>query len=147
MVYKMKKILKIIEIIFLLIIPIGLIFVNGWIDFFGYALTVNEKNNMTVNELLEDEFIHCKNPKMIIVESKYKEDDIVKIVTEELKVEEYMSNSESEFIKYMEENGIDIYDTWNKIRFIYILIAAIILFFRKLSENVDMFGKFEERDN
>lgn len=143
----MKKILKIIEIIFLLIIPIILIFVNGWIDFFGYALIVDEKNNMIINELLEEEFINCKNPKVIIVENKYKEDDIVKIVTNKLKVEEYMSNSESEFIKYMEENGIDIYDTWNKIRFIYILVAAILIFFRKLSENADMFGKFEERDN
>ncbi|MBQ7410666.1 MAG: hypothetical protein IJW20_04705 [Clostridia bacterium] len=143
----MKKILKIIEIIFLLIIPIILIFVNGWIDFFGYALIVDEKNNMIINELLEEEFINCKNPKIIIVENKYKEDDIVKIVTNKLKVEEYMSNSESEFIKYMEENGIDIYDTWNKIRFIYILVAAILIFFRKLSENADMFGKFEERDN
>lgn len=143
----MKKILKIIEIIFLLIIPIILIFVNGWIDFFGYELIVDEKNNMIINELLEEEFINCKNPKIIIVENKYKEDDIVKIVTNKLKVEEYMSNSESEFIKYMEENGIDIYDTWNKIRFIYILVAAILIFFRKLSENADMFGKFEERDN
>lgn len=143
----MKKILKIIEIIFLIIIPIILIFVNGWIDFFGYALIVDEKNNMIINELLEEEFINCKNPKVIIVENKYKEDDIVKIVTNKLKVEEYMSNSESEFIKYMEENGIDIYDTWNKIRFIYILVAAILIFFRKLSENADMFGKFEERDN
>lgn len=143
----MKKILKIIEIIFLIIIPIILIFVNGWIDFFGYALIVDEKNNMIINELLEEEFINCKNPKIIIVENKYKEDDIVKIVTNKLKVEEYMSNSESEFIKYMEENGIDIYDTWNKIRFIYILVAAILIFFRKLSENADMFGKFEERDN
>lgn len=143
----MKKILKIIEIIFLLIIPIILIFVNGWIDFFGYALIVDEKNNMIINELLEEEFINCKNPKIIMVENKYKEDDIVKIVTNKLKVEEYMSNSESEFIKYMEENGIDIYDTWNKIRFIYILVAAILIFFRKLSENADMFGKFEERDN
>ena len=143
----MKKILKIIEIIFLLIIPIILIFVNGWIDFFGYELIVDEKNNMIINELLEEEFINCKNPKVIIVENKYKEDDIVKIVTNKLKVEEYMSNSESEFIKYMEENGIDIYDTWNKIRFIYILVAAILIFFRKLSENADMFGKFEERDN
>lgn len=143
----MKKILKIIEIIFLLIIPIILIFVNGWIDFFGYELIVDEKNNMIINELLEEEFINCKNPKIIIVENKYKEDDIVKIVTNKLKVEEYMSNSESEFIKYMEENGIDIYDTWNKIRFIYILVTAILIFFRKLSENADMFGKFEERDN
>ena len=142
----MKKILKIIEIIFLLIIPIILIFVNGWIDFFGYALIVDEKNNMIINELLE-EFIDCKNPKMIIVEGKAKEDDVVKIVTDEFEVEEYMSYSDSEFIKYMEENGTDIYDTWNRIRFIYILVAAILIFFKKLSENVDMFGKFEERDN
>lgn len=143
----MKKILKGIEIIFLLVIPIVFLLLNDKLDFFGYALIVNSENTTKVYELMQEEGMDCKNPKLIIVESEYKADDIVKILTNKFKVEEYMSYSESNFIKYMEKNGIDIYDTWNKIRYIYILIAAIIIFFRKLLENADMFGKMEERDN
>lgn len=143
----MKKILNFIEILFLLIIPIIFLLLSDKMDFFGYALMINSENSARVNVLLKEEHIDCKNPKMIIVESKYKADDIVKILTAEFKVEEYISNSESNFIKYMEENGIDIYDKWNKIRYIYIIIAAIIIFFKKLSENAEMFGKFEDSDN
>lgn len=143
----MKKIFRIIEIVFCLIIPMILIFGDSWIEFFEYALIVNEKNDKIVIELLEKEFIECKNPKMIIVESKYKDNDTIKIVTSDLKIEEYRNNPESEFIKYMEKEGIDIYYTWNKITLFYILIIAIIAFFRKILENVDMYGKFEERDN
>lgn len=143
----MKKILNFIEILFLLIIPIIFLLLSDKMDFFGYALMINSENSARVNVLLKEELIDCENPKMIIVESKYKADDIVKILTAEFKVEEYISNSESNFIKYMEENGIDIYDKWNKIRYIYIIIAAIIIFFKKLSENAEMFGKFEDSDN
>lgn len=143
----MKKIIKGIEIIFLLIIPIIFILLSDKLDFFGYALIINSENNTKVYELLQQEGIDCENPKLIIVESEYKADDIVKILTDKFEVEEYMSYSESDFIKYMEKNGIDIYDTWNKIRYIYILIAAIMIFFKKLLENADMFGKMEERDN
>lgn len=144
---KMKKILKIFDIIFLLIIPLILLFSTSLTEFMGYTLMVNSENKSNINKLLEEEFIYCENPKIILVESKYNADDIVKIVTTEFKIEEYTSNSESRFIKYMEEYGIDTFDAWNKIRFCYFIILAIVIFFKKLTENVDMFGKFEEKDN
>ena len=143
----MKKILKIFDIIFLLIIPLILLFSTSLTEFMGYTLMVNSENKSNINKLLEEEFIYCENPKIILVESKYNADDIVKIVTTEFKIEEYTSNSESRFIKYMEEYGIDTFDAWNKIRFCYFIILAIVIFFKKLTENVDMFGKFEEKDN
>lgn len=136
------KIIKVLLVMFLIIIPIILIFCN---TFFGYILVINKENYSDVKRLLELEEIYCQNPKLIIVESKANADDIIKILT--VNFEDYKCNSDSEFIKYVEKKGIDVYDVLNKIGYIYIIIVAIIIFSKKFFENVDMFGKFDNMDD
>ena len=142
----MKKILKIFGVIFFIIIPALLIICNMFWDFFGYILIVNDKNQSDVNAIITSEGIDIFQSKIIIINSKTGDDD-VKIVTSDFGIRDITLNSESKLIKYTKENGIDIYDTIIKINYIYIIIIAIVIFFRKFLENVDKYGKFEERDN
>lgn len=142
----MKKILKILGVIIFIIIPAILIICNMFFDFFGYIIIVNEKNKEEVNEIIKEEGIEITNSKIIIVNTKTGDDD-VKFITDEGVVSDLKIKSESKLITYIEKNGIDIYYTITKINYIYIIVVAIVIFFKKLLENVDMFGKFEEKDN
>ena len=107
---------------------------------------MNEKNKEEVNEIIKEEGIEITNSKIIIVNTKTGDDD-VKFITDEGVVSDLKIKSESKLITYIEKNGIDIYYTITKINYIYIIVVAIVIFFKKLLENVDMFGKFEEKDN
>ena len=142
----MKKIFKVLGIILFIIIPIVLIILNMFFDFFGYIVIVNEKNNKIINEIIKTEGIDINNSKIIIVNSQ-SGDDEVKFITDELGIRDIKLDSENLLIKYAEKYGIDIYYSITKINYIYVIGIAIIIFLKKLLENADMFGKMEERDN
>lgn len=142
----LKRILRILFIIFLIIIPIGLILCNMFFDLFGYIIIVNNKNKEEINNIISADGIDAFQSKFIIINTE-PEDDKVKIISESFKMKEIVLDSESKLIKYAEEEGIDVYDTVTKLNYIYVIALAVFIFFRKLFENVDMFGKFEEKDN
>ena len=142
-----KNIFKGILIIFFVIIPVLLIIFNMFFDVFGYILFVNDKNNANLKSLLEKENCDTQNLKIIFVDSEPKADDKVKLIYSNFEIKECLKNSESEFIKYIEEEGIDLYKTITWINYIYVIVIASVIFFRKVLENASLFSKFEQSDN
>lgn len=143
----LKSFLKIFFIFFLIIIPTCLILYNIFVDFLGCYLIINN-NNIKLEKLLYENNIDYNNTKIIFLDTTAGDGEHLTIINKNFSVKnEWISVDESELVKYVEENGIDVYDTVTKINYVYILAIAIIIFFKKLFENIDMFSKFKERDN
>lgn len=140
-----KNIFKILAIIFLIIIPICLILYSMFIDFLGcYVLFTNDQK---VELLASKEGSDLKDIRIIFVDTVAGDSANITLVNRNLIKDRLWGNSNGDLVEYVKTNGIDLYNTINVINYIYILIVAIIIFFKKLLENVDMFGKFQERDN
>ncbi len=143
----MKKTFKILGIIFLVIIPAIIIFYSMFIDFIGCYIMINN-NNVELEMLLEKEGIDQAKAKIVFVDTTAGDDDHVTIINKNLTIKDkWISNEKSKLVDFVKDNGIDVYNTVTVLNYIYIVAIAVIIFFKKLLENVDMFGKFEEKDN
>ena len=143
----MKKTFKILGIIFLVIIPTIIIFYSMFIDFIGCYIMINN-NNVELEMLLEKEGIDQAKAKIVFVDTTAGDDDHVTIINKNLTIKDkWISNEKSKLVDFVKDNGIDVYNTVTVLNYIYIVAIAVIIFFKKLLENVDMFGKFEEKDN
>lgn len=142
----LKKILKILGIIFLIIIPTVLIIYNIFIGFMGCYLMINN-NNIILETLLNEEGLD-NQAKIVFVDTTAGDDHYVTVINKNLSVEDdWVTKENNRLVEYVKNNGVDVYNFITILNYIYIIVIAIIIFFRKLLENADMFGKFEERDN
>lgn len=142
-----KNVFKIFAIIFLIIIPICLILYSIFIDFLGCYLMFNN-NDSKLDALLIQEELDSKNIGIIFLDTTAGDDNHITLINKNLSVKNtWISTDNNKLVEYVKTNGIDLYNTVNIINYIYIIIVAIIIFFKKLLENSDMFGKMEERDN
>ena len=118
-----------------------------FIDFIGCYIMINN-NNVELEMLLEKEGIDQAKAKIVFVDTTAGDDDHVTIINKNLTIKDkWISNEKSKLVDFVKDNGIDVYNTVTVLNYIYIVAIAVIIFFKKLLENVDMFGKFEEKDN
>lgn len=142
-----KNVFKIFAIIFLIIIPICLILYSIFIDFLGCYLMFNN-NDSKLDALLIQEELDSKNIGIIFLDTTAGDDNHITLINKNLSVKNtWISTDSNKLVEYVKTNGIDLYNTVNIINYIYIIIVAIIIFFKKLLENSDIFGKMEEKDN
>ena len=142
-----KNIFKTLAIIFLIVIPILLILYSMFIDFLGCYLIFNN-NNPKLELLLAEDGLDSKRVKIIFLDITAGDDKHLTIMNKNLSIDDkWISADNNKLVEYIKTNGIDVYNTVTIINYIYIIIVAIIISFKKLLENADMFGKFEERDN
>ena len=142
-----KNIFKTLAIIFLIVIPILLILYSMFIDFLGCYLMFNN-NNPKLELLLAEDGLDSKRVKIIFLDITAGDDKHLTIMNKNLSIDDkWISADNNKLVEYIKTNGIDVYNTVTIINYIYIIIVAIIISFKKLLENADMFGKFEERDN
>lgn len=140
-----KNIFKILAIIFLIIIPICLILYSMFIDFLGcYILFTNDSQ---IELLASQEGSELKDIRIVFIDTVAGDGTNITLVNKDLIKNRLWGNSNGELVEYVKTNGIDLYNTVTIINYIYIIIVAIIIFFKKLLENADIFGKMEERDN
>ncbi len=139
-----KNIFKILANIFLIIIPICLILYSMFSGFLGCYLMFN--NDSKIETLLTEE-VDFKNIKIVFLDTNAGDDNNIILINKNLSIKNTYISTDNKLVEYVKTNGIDLYNTINVINYIYILIVAIIIFFKKFLENVDMFGKFQERDN
>ncbi len=140
-----KNIFKILSIVFLIIIPICLILYSMFIDFLGcYVLFTNAPK---IDLLASQEGTELKDIRIVFIDTVAGESTNITFVNKNLITNRIWGNSNGELVEYVKTNGIDLYNTVTFINYIYIIIVAIIIFFKKLLENADIFGKMEERDN
>lgn len=141
----LKNIFKVLAVIFLIIIPICLILYSMFIDFLGcYLLFTNDPK---IDLLASQEGTELKDIRIIFVDTVAGDSTNITLVNKRLITNRIWGNSNGELVEYVKTNGIDLYNTVTFINYIYIIIVAIIIFFKKLLENADMFGKMEEKDN
>lgn len=142
----LKNILKIFGMMFFVVFPAILILYNIFFGFMGCYIIIN-KNNIILETLLEQERIN-NDAKIIFLDTTAGDEYHIAIVNKNLSVDkELVREEKNDLIEYIKSNGVDVYNFVTILNYIYIIIIAIIIFFRKLLENADMFGKFEERDN
>ena len=141
-----KNVFKVFLIFIFIIIPITLMLYNMFVDFLGCYLILN--NGDTKLELLLNNCgLNADEVKIIFLDTNAGDGYHITVINKNLSIDDNSWNYYIDLENYMKENGIDVYDTLNKLTYIYIIIIACIVFFKKLTENVDKFGKFEERDN
>lgn len=142
----MKKVLKIFVITFFIVIPAILILYSIFIGFMGCYIIVNN-GNATLNNLLNEEDLDGK-AKIIFLDTTAGDDHHITVINKNLSTrEDWVRKEDNKLVDYIKENGLDIYNFITVLNYIYVIAIAVIIFFKKLFENVDMFGKFEERDN
>ena len=142
-----KKIFKVLAIVFLIVIPTLLILYSMFIDFLGCYLMINN-NNPKLELLLAEEGVDYKCGKIIFLDLTVVDDENLTIINNNLSIDDkFISIDNNKLVEYIKTNGIDVYNTVTVINYIYIIIVAIIIFFKKLLENAEMFGKFEDSDN
>lgn len=144
-----KNILKVLIIFVFVIIPIILISYNIFFGFMGCYLVINNDNN-ELELLLNEKELNENDAKIIFIDTIAGDGDHITIVNKNLSIEDSwicIDDESNDLGNYIKENGIDVYDMINKLSYIYIIVIAAVIFFKKLTENVDKFGKFEERDN
>lgn len=144
-----KRILKVFVIFLFAIIPIILISYNVFVGFMGCYLIINNDNNELESLLIERELSE-NEAKVIFIDTIAGDGDHITIINKNLSIKDSwicIDDEDNKLGNYIIENGIDVYDLINKLSYIYIIVIAAGIFFKKLTENVDKFGKFEERDN
>ena len=141
-----KNVLKVFLVFIFIIIPTILILYNMFIDFLGCYVMVN--NNDTKLELLLNNCgLNADEVKFIFLDTNAGDGYHITVINKNLSIDDNSWNYYIDLENYMKENGIDVYDALNKLTYIYIIVIACIVFFKKLTENVDKYNKFEERDN
>ncbi len=141
-----KKFLKVFLIVVLVIIPITLILYNIFIDFLGCYIMINN-DDAQLELLLSDCGLNSDEAKIIFLDTNAGDGYHITVINKNLSIDDNSWNYYIDLENYMKENGIDVYDALNKLTYIYIIVIACIVFFKKLTENVDKYNKFEERDN
>ena len=142
-----KKIFKMLSIIFLIVIPTLLILYSMFIDFIGCYLMINN-NNPKLESLLTEEGLDSKSVKIIFLDISAGDDEHLTIMNKNLSIDDtWISTDNNKLVEYIETNGIDVYNAVTIINYIYIIMIAIVIFFKKILENAEMFGKFEDSDN
>lgn len=139
-----KNILKFFIIVLFIIIPICLMLYSIFIDFLGCYLIIN--NNPKIDMLLKKE--GYSDAKIIFLDTTAGDDEHITMINKNFSLDDgWISVDYSELVEYIKTNGIDCYNTVNVINYTYLIILAVIIFFKKLLENVEKYGKFQERDN
>lgn len=139
-----KNALKILAIIFFIIIPVCLILYSMFIDFLGCYLIIN--NHEKIDMLLKEE--GYSNAKIIFLDTTAGDDEHITVINKNFSIDDgWISVDYSKLVEYIKTNGIDCYNTVNVINYAYLIIVAVVIFFKKLLENVEKYGKFQERDN
>lgn len=137
-----KNYLKTILIILFVILPLILISINMFLEPLGYAIFLN--NNEDIKLVFQKENYKIDDTtRVIIINSKL---DSMTIINSNFKIETFQVEKESEVAKYLKENGIDIFNIMNWISYIYILIIFGIIFWRKLFETSEFYRTFEDND-
>ena len=115
-----------------------------FIDFLGCYLIIN--NNPQIDMLLKKE--GYSDAKIIFLDTTAGDDEHITMINKNFSFDDgWISVDYSELVEYIKTNGIDCYNTVNVINYTYLIILAVIIFFKKLLENVEKYGKFQERDN
>ena len=125
-----KNIFKILAIIFLIIIPICIILYSMFIDFLGCYLMIT--NNKIIESLASKEGTDLKDIRIIFLDTNAGDGANITLVNKNLIKNNMWVTSNSELVEYIKTNGIDLYNTVTIINYIYIIIVAIIIFFKKL---------------
>lgn len=138
-----KKIFLTILFVIFIVIPVILIINSMFNEYFGYLLLIEENNKSLLTEYNLSVPENCK---AIIMEIESGETNKLILIGNNFEREYIKIDKESNINSYIKTNGIDLYSMINIINYVYIILLAIIIFVKKLLENADMYGKFEERD-
>lgn len=136
------NILKKILIIIFVVIPIISIIYNLVADPFGYILLVDDEKRIILDELIPD--YDVSKLKLIILDCKPRDYDTGYFINSGFKIDEAQIDEKNEFIEYSKNNGINIYIVVTVVNCISIFIIAIFMFFIKTTENINLFGNFDE---
>ncbi len=142
-----RKVLKTFLIIFFVLLPISLIIWSMFFEFFGYILFVNKTNRSDISEIINYSNIKEDNLKIVILDNNSNKKDKLIFVDSNFGICIEEIEIENQITQYIKNQGLDIYQSMIKFNYIYVTIFAIVFFFKKLFENVDMFENLEERDN
>ena len=137
------KVIKMLLIIFLVIIPVCLILYSMFIDFLGCYLLI--ENSDKIDSLLSKNG-YKTDTKIVFLDTTAGDDEHITIINKDFSVKNVWTK-DNELVDYIKTNGIDVYNTVNVINYVYIIIVACVILFKKILENVDKYGKFRERDN
>ena len=139
-----KKFFKILIIILIIILSIFILY-SMFFDFLGCYLIFN--NDHTLDELLEKYDFDSKNVRVIFLDTDFKDNNNIITIDKNLSINNINIKTNNKLVEYIKMNGIDIYNTVIIVSYFYIIIVAIIIFLKKVSENIDKFSKFQEKDN
>ena len=114
-----KNVLKVFLVFIFIIIPTILILYNMFIDFLGCYVMVN--NNDTKLELLLNNCgLNADEVKFIFLDTNAGDGYHITVINKNLSIDDNSWNYYIDLENYMKENGIDVYDTLNKLTYIYI---------------------------
>lgn len=136
------NILKKILIIIFVVIPIISIIYNLVVDPFGYILLVDDENRQVLDELIPD--YDVSKLKVIVLDCKPRDYDKGYFINSGFKIDEAQIDEKNEFIEYSKNNGINIHTAVTVVNCISIMIIAVLMFFIKTTENINLFGNFED---
>lgn len=134
--------LKKIFIVIFIVIPVLAIIYSLVADPFGYIVIVDDEKRIVLDELIPD--YDVSKLKVIVLDCKPREYDTGYFVNSIFNIDEAQIDEENEFIEYSKNNGINIHTVVTIINCISIFIIAIFMFFIKTTENINLFGNFDE---
>ena len=139
----LKKIIKSILIVVFVIIPVIVIINSMFNEFFAYLILVDEN---TKEQFEGYGLLNVERYKAVILEIEPEETNNLILIGNQNEFITEKIDKKHEVNSFIKENGIDIYNVVSIISYVYIIIIAVVIFVKKLLENADMYGKFEERD-
>lgn len=139
----LNKIIKSILIVVFVIIPVIVIVNSMFNEFFAYLILVDEN---TKEQFERYGLLNVERYKAVILEIEPEENNNLILIGNQNEFITEKIDKKHEVNSFIKENGIDIYNVVSIISYVYIIIIAVVIFVKKLLENADMYGKFEERD-
>ena len=139
----LNKIIKSILIVVFVIIPVIVIIISMFNEFFAYLILVDEN---TKEQFEGYGLLNVERYKAVILEIEPEETNNLILIGNQNEFITEKIDKKHEVNSFIKENGIDIYNVVSIISYVYIIIIAVVIFVKKLLENADMYGKFEERD-
>lgn len=139
----LNKIIKSILIVVFVIIPVIVIINSMFNEFFAYLILVDEN---TKEQFEGYGLLNVERYKAVILEIEPEENNNLILIGNQNEFITEKIDKKHEVNSFIKENGIDIYNVVSIISYVYIIIIAVVIFVKKLLENADMYGKFEERD-
>lgn len=139
----LNKIIKSILIVVFVIIPVIVIINSMFNEFFAYLILVDEN---TKEQFEGYGLLNVERYKAVILEIEPEETNNLILIGNQNEFITEKIDKKHEVNSFIKENGIDIYNVVSIISYVYIIIIAVVIFVKKLLENADMYGKFEERD-